>query len=297
MTTIDATQVQTIVATDANFQAVVLEGSHDVPMLVDFWAPWCGPCKVISPVLEKLSKEYGGRFQLVKVNMDENPMLAQALRIQSIPNVKLIINGALQDEFAGAYPEPEVRKFLDRNLPSEADQAAVSGLQDMASGDRVAAMQRFQEILKRDPKNSAALVGLAGCHIDLGELEQARELAAQVDEAALERLPERKDLEARLVVLRAKIALTEQAGDVEAMEARVTANGADLEARCALAAALALEGHFAPALEHFLQVVKKDRKFKNDMGRKGMIATFALMPPDAPLVAEYRQKLSSILFA
>ncbi|MBI3994004.1 MAG: tetratricopeptide repeat protein [Candidatus Lambdaproteobacteria bacterium] len=297
MTIIDANPVQTIVATDANFQALVLEKSHEIPMLVDFWAPWCGPCKVISPVLEKLAHEYGGRFQLVKVNMDENPMLAQALRIQSIPNVKLIINGALQDEFAGAYPEPEVRRFLDRNLPTAADQAAVSGLHEMASGDQQAAMARFREVLKGDPRNAAALVGLGHCHIAAGDVDEARQLAAQVDESALDRLPERKQVEAQLAVLRGKILLAEHAGDMEAMKARVTADPNDLEARCALASSLALQGHYAPALEQFLQIVQKNRKFREDIGRRGMLAVFNLLPADSPLLGEYRKKLSSYLFS
>ena len=297
MTIIDANPAQTIDATDANFQALVLEKSHETPMLVDFWAPWCGPCKVISPVLEKLAQEYGGRFQLVKVNMDENPMLAQALHIQSIPNVKLIMNGALQDEFAGALPEPEVRRFLERNLPTEADQAAVSGLQEMAGGDRDAAKARFQEVLKGDPRNAAALVGLGQCHIDAGEVDEARQLAAQVDEAALDRLPERKQVDAQLAELRGKILLAEHAADIGQMEARVTADPNDLEARCALASSLALQGHFAPALEHFLQIVQKDRKFREDIGRRGMLAVFNLLQPDSPLLGEYRKKLSSHLFA
>lgn len=286
-----------IEATDADFQEKVIDASHQTPMLVDFWAPWCGPCKTLGPLLEKLADEYGGRFTLVKVNMDENPMLAQALRIQSIPNVKLVVNGALQDEFAGAYPEPEVRRFLDHHLPSEADREAMQGIKQMDSGDLESAVERFKQTLAEDPKNAVALVGLGNYYIDQGDLEQAKTMERGVSEVELDRLPDQKSIERDLGELRAKIFLTEHAGDAAQAAARLEANGEDLQARLQLACAQGLQGQFEPALEHLLYIVKRDRKFQDDAGRKGMIAVFALLPPESPLDGEYRQKLSSLLFA
>lgn len=286
-----------IEATDADFQQKVIDASHQTPMLVDFWAPWCGPCKTLGPLLEKLADEYDGRFTLVKVNMDENPMLAQALRIQSIPNVKLLVNGALQDEFAGAYPEPEVRRFLDHHLPSEADRDAMQGIKQMESGDLESAVERFKQTLAEDPKNAVALVGLGNYYIGQGDLEQAKAMERDVSEVELDRLPEQKEIERDLEELRAKIFLTEHAGDPAQAATRLQANGDDLEARLHLGCALALQGQFEQALEHLLHIVKKDRKFQDDAGRKGMIAIFALLPPESPLDGEYRQRLSSILFA
>ena len=286
-----------IEATDADFQQKVIDASHQMPMLVDFWAPWCGPCKTLGPLLEKLADEYDGRFTLVKVNMDENPMLAQALRIQSIPNVKLVVNGALQDEFAGAYPEPEVRRFLDHHLPSEADREAIQGIQQMDSGDLESAVERFRQTLAEDPRNAVALVGLGNYYIDQGDLEQAKAMERDVSEVELDRLPEQKAIENDLAELRAKIFLTEHAGDPSEAAAQLEANGDDLAARLPLACAQGLQGQFEPALEHLLRIVKQDRKFQGDAGRKGMLAVFALLPPESPLDGEYRQKLSSLLFA
>jgi len=290
-------QSYTFEASDADFQAAVLEKSHQVPVLVDFWAPWCGPCQVLGPVLEKLAVEGQGRFHLVKVNMDTSPMLAQLLRIQSIPAVKLFINGELRGEFMGAYPEPEIRRFLDQRLPSEAHHEAVDALHELDRGGADAAVQRLQAALARDPKDPAALIGLGMYHLQQGELAQAREMAERVSEVAVDQSAAVNGVKPRLAALRAGIFLSENAGDPAQAQARLAEREDDLDARFALGCTLALAGDFEAALEHLLYVVRRDRKAHDDGGRKGMLAVFDLLPPDSPLAQTYRNRLSSILFS
>jgi len=288
----DAAPAGVINATDQDFQDTVLERSMTVPVLVDFWAPWCGPCKVIGPVLEKLAGEFAGRVELAKVNTDDNPMLAQALQIQSIPAVKLFMNGQIRDEFVGAYPEEEVRRFLEHHLPKAEAQEAVSGLEQMRGGNREEAVATFKQVLEKDPKNAPALLGMGHHFADNGDVASAKEMVAKINDIELDKLPDAKAINRDLAALNGRIYLMEQA------QAPVTAPDkqelAELYNGSVLAA---LQGGYPQALEGFLAIVKKDRKFKEDGGRKGMLAVFALQPPNSPLVDDYRGKLSSILFS
>jgi len=281
---------EAIEATDQDFEAKVIHRSQEIPVLVDFWAPWCEPCKTLTPVLEKLAKQYEGRVELVKVNMDESPMLAQVLRIQSIPAVKLFLNGAIQDEFMGAYPEPEVVQFLENNLPSEAVEDAVLGMQMLQQGDSAGAARIFEQVLASDPKNPVALIGSGHLRVDDGDLDGARELVAQINEVDLEKITERQQLERLLGALRARIYLN---GHVEPAPEQPTEKAGKFAQACRAA----LEGNHGPALETFLEFVRTDRKFMDDGGRLAMLAVFDLLPQGHPLVMEYRQKLSSILFS
>ncbi len=277
-------------ASDQDFEAKVIQRSQQIPVLVDFWAPWCGPCRVIGPVLEKLAQEWAGRFELVKVNMDESPMLAQVLRIQSIPAVKLFVNGRVQDEFMGAYPEPEVARFLEHNLPSEKVEDATVGLQRWQLGDTLGARTIFQEVLQNEPKNAVALIGLGHCLVDEGDLDGAEDLARQVNVVDLEKLSQRQEMEKLLDALRGRLLLTRGAQE-DAPAGDATA------AAYRQACQQALQGNFDPALEALLEIVRTDRKFQDDAARKAMLAIFDLLPLDSPLLASYRQRLSSLLFA
>lgn len=277
-------------ATDQDFEAKVIEKSNQVPVLVDFWAPWCGPCKTIGPVLEKLAAESNGRFDLVKVNMDESPMLAQALRIQSIPAVKLFINGAIQDEFMGAYPEPEIVSFLEKNLPTEGVGDAVLGLQLLQSGNTAAAMKIFEQVLAEEPQNPIAQIGMGHILLDQGDIEGAREKAYGVNEVELEKLSDRQKMEKLLSALKGRIFLNEY------MDPKEESPG-ELANKFSQACQGALQGNYEAALETLLSIVKSDRKFKKDGGRLGMLAIFDILPLNSPLTADYRQKLSSILFS
>ncbi len=283
---------QSVEATDADFQQTVLEASREVPVLVDFWAPWCEPCKVIGPVLEKLAQESGGGFKLVKVNMDENPMLAQALMIQSIPAVKLFVNGAIKDEFMGAYPEPEIRKFLEQNLPTSSDESAGSALEMYAEGQTEEAIETFEQTLAEDPDNAAGLIGLGNHMADQGNLEEAKKAAERVTDAALERLTDKAPAEKALNGLKAKIFLHEC---LEAAEEKKAED--EMSVRFENACRQALQGAHEEALEGFFSIVKEDRAFHGDGGRKGMVAVFDLLPNDSPITYAYRNKLSSVLFS
>jgi len=270
-------------ATDQDFTHSVIERSHEVPVLVDFWAPWCAPCKTLGPLLEKIVDEGQGRFLLAKVNVDENQQLAQALQIRSIPAVKLIMDGKLKDEFMGAYPEPMVREFLDANLPTPQDLEAQEGVGLLKAGDTGTARKKFEETLATDPKNAKALVGLGLIKIEEGDLEGTKKLIEQV--------VEQDDIRHELAALQAKVYLTEHASG---------GNGAgsnELEGKFAQACRDAIQGRYEPSLEVFLEIVKRDRKFKEDGGRKGMVAVFAMLPPDSSLIKDYRGKLSLLLFS
>ena len=277
-------------ATDQDFEAKVIEKSQQVPVLVDFWAPWCAPCKTIGPVLERLAAESNGRFELVKVNMDESPMLAQVLQIQSIPAVKLFINGGIHDEFMGAYPEPEIVSFLEKNLPTEGVGDAVMGLQMLQSGNTDSALQIFEQVLASEPQNPIAQMGMGHILLDQGDLEGARKMASQVNEVELEKLSDRQNMEKLLSALKGRIFLNEH------MEPGEEPPG-ELAKQFYRACQAGLEGKYEAALDAFLAIVKSDRKFKKDGGRLGMLAVFDILPLHSPLTADYRQKLSSILFS
>ena len=270
-----------------------------MPVLVDFWAPWCEPCKVIGPVLEKLAAEADGRFKLVKVNMDESPMLAQALMIQSIPAVKLFVNGAIKDEFLGAYPEPEIRKFLEKNLPSASDEEAESGLQQFAEGDREKALEMFEQALQEDPDNAVALIGMGNYQFDEGNLEEARAAVARVSEFDLGNLADKANAEKALAGLRAKLFLRDSLDACAAAGGGVSGGDAadDISSRLRRGCELALEGAYEASLEALLSIVAENRKFMDDIGRKGMVAVFDLLPNDSELTYAYRNKLSSLLFS
>ena len=290
---------------DATFQAEVLEGSQQMPILVDFWAPWCAPCRELTPILESLvAGEYQGRVRLVKVNVDENPMLMQALRIQSIPNVKLISEGQLVNEFMGSLPQAEICAFLDAHLPSQEQHEAASVLHELDQGDREAALQRFQEMLTSDPKNPAALLGLAAHYIDQGLLSQGKVYLEQISSAALGKLPDHKQLEGQWERLRARLFLAEQAqeaqaaaGDVEAQKKQALEGQGSMAQRFAFACQLAIDGEEAQALAILFLLVQEDRGFRDDAARRAMVAVFALLPLDSPLVQAYRQKLALVLFS
>ncbi|MBF0307920.1 MAG: co-chaperone YbbN [Magnetococcales bacterium] len=278
-----------IEANTQNFRSQVVERSRTTPVLVDFWAPWCNPCRTLGPILEKLAREGEGRFVLAKVNSDQNPDLGRYFQVKSIPAVKLIINGQVVDEFTGALPESGIRKFLDKAIPSPEDRLAEQGMMLEESGDLNRAAGCYQAVLERNAAHAPSLLGMARIYLAAGEKEQAK--------AFLEKLPAKEAESPEAKSLKAQIEFDASDLDTSALEARIAADPGDLQARLDLGRALVGDEQFAAGMDQFLAVVRADRSFQEDAGRKAMLQVFDLLGPKHPLVVQYRSKLSSILFS
>lgn len=276
----------TIDATDASFAVDVIERSREVPVVVDFWAEWCGPCRVLGPVLEQLAEEYGDQVQLVKVDTDANPQVATQYGIRSIPAVKAFRNGEMVDEFVGALPEPQVREFFNRIHPSEADALAAEGDAALKAGKLDIARERFEALLASNAEHPGAALGLAIALVETGEVDRAEELALRTpnEERA-------KRVLARVGLLRAAVGV-----DRGAFEARLAANDDDIEARYQLGAHMLAVGEWELGFEHLLEVMMRDRKFANDGARVRILEGLELLGMTHPLTVEYRRRLTNLLF-
>jgi len=275
----------------AEFEQAVIEASKAAPVLVDFWAEWCGPCRALKPVLEKLATEYEGKFQLAKINSDENQELAQRYGVRGIPNVKAFVNGELVDEFSGALPEAQVRAFLDRLIPSPAEKTRLDALAlYAASGDARQALTMLAAASQLDPQNENVRIDRANLLIALNEFDEARRL--------LESLSPLAQMDERVTALQARLALaTGTGGDADAGELvkRIAADANDSDARLRLARWHITLEQYAQALDQLLEIVRRDRKYKDDGARKTMLQLFTVMGSDHPLVADYRRKLAGAL--
>ena len=279
-----------------HFMDDVIQGSRDQPVIVDFWAPWCGPCKQLTPLLERVVNNAGGKVRLVKINVDENPELAQQLRIQSVPTVYAFLRGQPVDGFAGALPESQIKAFVERLSgpigpgPTEvgldqAKQAAAAGQTDLAA-------RIYEQLLEQEPGNPEALAGLARCEIARGRPPAAR--------ATLERVPKEHANHVEIDGARAALSLAEEAGtlpDPSELNARLAANPDDHEARLDLATALFLRGQVEQAIEHLLAVVRKDREWQDQAARKQLLKFFDALGPQHPATVSGRRKLSTVLFS
>lgn len=275
--------------TDATFESEVVARSLDAPVVVDFWAPWCAPCRTLGPVLERLAAEHRGEFVVAKVNVDECPRLASEFAVQSIPAVKAIVGGEIVDEFVGALPEPALREFLRRILPSEADRTAKSGDEAAARGDPAAAETLYRRAIGLDPNHPRARLGL-------GKLLAGRspeEALAELDRV-LPGTPERA--EADRIAARLRLAGVDGQAETD-LRARIAANPGDLDARMRLARLLAARERYEDALAELLDVVKRDRTHEDDGARKAMLDVFAVLGSQNPITEKYRSELARVLFS
>lgn len=274
---------------DADFEREVIERSGRVPVVVDFWAPWCGPCRTLGPILERLADEHGGAFVLAKVDVDRSPETAQRFAVRSIPLVVGLRSGEAVAEFTGAQPESAVRQFLARLLPSEADRLAVEGDELAQGGHANAAEERYREALAKDARNGRALVGLARLLAERDELPDALELLARVvSSGSVGQEAERLAAELRT--------RSEPAGDLGELRARVARDPRDLAGRLALGRALAARRDYEGALGELLGVVEADREFEDQAARRAMLDVFEVLGREHPLTERFRAELARALF-
>ena len=280
---------------DAEFMTDVVEASKTQPVIVDFWAPWCGPCRTLTPAIEKAVRAARGKVKLVKIDVDANPAFAGQLKVQSIPTVYAFKDGQPVDGFQGAIPESQIKAFIERLTgestgPSDLDQILSMGEESLGLNDLGGAAQAFAQALQLDPKNEKAIAGMARVYLADGDADQARQTIAMAPDPSKE--PMVNSVRAQLSLgAGAPVALTSE------QEAKVAADPDDHQARFDLALALAASGQLEPAVDHLLKIVAADRDWNEQAARKQLLTIFEAAGPTSEIARDGRRRLSSILFA
>jgi putative thioredoxin len=283
----------------ANFAVDVIEASAEVPVIVDFWAPWCGPCKELGPILERVVSAAGGAVRLVKVNIDENQDLAQQMRIQSIPAVYAFKGGQPVDGFMGAVPESQIKEFVERLVgpdaiqPTPVEQALEQAQAALDGGDHGTAGAIYGQVMKHEPANVTAVAGLTRCLVMAGELAEARQI--------LESLPQESHDAADVAAARAALDLAEKAGEAvgqtEELRARLEQNPDDAQARYDLAMGLYAAGEQEEAIDELIELVRRNRQWDEEAARKQLVQIFEALGHTHELTVAGRRRLSSVLFS
>ena len=281
-----------------NFMAEVVEGSSQQPVIVQFWAPWCGPCKQLGPVLEKVVAAANGKVKMVRVNIDDNQQIAQQLRVQSVPTVYAFVDGQPVDGFAGAQPESAVTQFIEKVSSLGGAGADITSMLDAGNAavetqDFASAMQIFQQVMEADPDSAEALAGLVRCLTGMKDHQAAREIVDQLTDE----FREKPAMQAAIDALELAERAAESAGDLDVAQAAVAANPNDLQARQDLAMALFATGDNAGAMAQLLESIRIDRSWNEDAARMQLLEFFKTLGAANPDVMTARRQLSTLLFA
>lgn len=276
--------------TEADFEAKVLENSYKSPVLVDFWAAWCGPCKMLMPLLARLADEYQGKFLLAKVNTDEQRTLAMQFNIRSIPTVKLFKNGQVVDEMLGAQPESVIRQLIERHMVRESDNLRARAETAYRAGDLTQALALLEQAARLDPDNHRVRLDLAGILLEQDALDQAERILNDLPREVRDE-PEAGALLGRLEFAR----IAAGAPDTATLEKTVAAQPANNEARYQLGARKVLQGDYEGALDQLLAILQRDRGFRDEAARKAMVAVFNLLGGKGEVVTRYRSRMFNAL--
>ena len=276
---------------EENFQTEVLEKSRTVPVLVDFWAEWCQPCKILKPMLESLANEYAGQFILAKINTDTNQQLAANFQVRSIPSVKAIFDGKIINEFSGALSEKDIRHFLEQILPNESELLRQDAITKRDAGQVEAAMNLLDKAIEIDAENVNAHLDKAEIYVSQNNFDAAESILKNLPRSA-------QDADTRIEELNTKIKIAsrlKELPDKASLMRAIQKNPAELQLKLDLANVLIAEQNYAEALELLLETIRIDRKFSDEIARKTVLEIFTLLDPTSPLVRESRRKLASLI--